>query len=37
MYDLIFKGGAVYDGTGKEPYLADVAVSNGEIVRIGKV
>ena len=37
MYDLLFKNGAVYDGTGKEPYTADVAAVDGEIVAIGRL
>ena len=34
-YDLIVKGGRIVDGTGNPAYYADVAVSNGKIVRIG--
>ena len=35
MYDLIIKGGRVYDGTGKASFDADVAVADGEIVAVG--
>ncbi|NVJ97487.1 MAG: amidohydrolase family protein [Alphaproteobacteria bacterium] len=34
-YDLIIRGGTLYDGTGGEPQKADVAVSDGIIVAIG--
>ena len=33
-YDLVIKGGLVYDGTGSEPRLADIAIANGKIVTI---
>lgn len=35
MYDLIIKNGKIIDGTGKEAYFADVAISDGKIVKIG--
>lgn len=35
MYDLIIRGGTVIDGTGNERFLADVAVSDGIVVKIG--
>ena len=34
-FDLLIRGGLVYDGTGAEPYLADVAVSGGLIAAVG--
>ncbi|HEY6737666.1 MAG TPA: amidohydrolase family protein, partial [Actinopolymorphaceae bacterium] len=34
-YDLLLQGGRVADGTGEEPYAADVAVSDGRIEAIG--
>jgi N-acyl-D-amino-acid deacylase len=37
MYDLIIRGGKIVDGTGREPYLGDVAVSNGLIAAVGEV
>ncbi|MEA4919792.1 MAG: D-aminoacylase [Clostridiaceae bacterium] len=35
MYDLVLKGGLVYDGTGSKPFIADVAVKDGVIAEIG--
>ncbi len=37
MYDLIFKNGSVYDGTGSPPYSAEVAVAGDEIVAVGRL
>ncbi|HJS21013.1 MAG TPA: D-aminoacylase [Steroidobacteraceae bacterium] len=34
-YDLILKGGTVYDGTGNAPVIADVAVRGDRIVKVG--
>lgn len=36
-YDLIIKGGMVYDGNGGAPYAADVAVKDGIIAAIGTI
>lgn len=36
-YDLIIRGGLVHDGSGAEPFLADVAVKDGTIVAIDTV
>jgi len=33
-YDLIIRGGRIVDGTGAPSYRADIAVSNGRIVRL---
>ncbi len=35
MYDVIIKGGTVYDGTGKPGFIADVAIEGGKIAAIG--
>ncbi|MBQ8813759.1 MAG: D-aminoacylase [Lachnospiraceae bacterium] len=35
-YDLVIKNGRVIDGTGSPAYLADVAVKDGKIVRVGR-
>lgn len=34
--DLIVRGGTIVDGTGGDPFDADVAIRNGRIVAIGK-
>ncbi len=34
-YDVIFRNGTVVDGTGAPRYLADVAVADGAIARVG--
>src|SRR5213595_3097766 len=34
-FDVIIKGGTVYDGTGAEPRQADVAIRGDRIVRVG--
>ena len=36
-HDLVIRGGTVVDGTGTEPYTADIAVDGDQIVEIGKV
>ena len=35
MYDLIIRNGTIYDGSGKEPFEADIGVKNGVISKIG--
>ena len=37
MYDLIIKNGTVYDGTGRKPFFADVAIKGNKIVAIGEL
>ena len=37
MYDLLFSGGMVADGTGEAPFPADVAVIDDQIVAIGEL
>jgi N-acyl-D-amino-acid deacylase len=37
MYDVIIKGGTVYDGSGATPRFADVAIRGDKIVKIGKL
>src|SRR5258708_1227697 len=33
-FDLIIRNGMVADGTGREPYVADIAIAGGWIARI---
>ncbi|MGJ8563347.1 MAG: N-acyl-D-amino-acid deacylase family protein [Alphaproteobacteria bacterium] len=35
MYDIIIKNGLIYDGSGGEPYAANVGVKDGKITEIG--
>src|SRR3546814_12940425 len=35
MYDLVIRGGTVVDGSGGEPFVADVAVEGDRIVAVG--
>ena len=35
--DLVIRGGAVIDGTGRDPVEADVAVKDGRIAAVGEV
>ena len=34
-YDLILRGGTIYDGSGKEPFVADLAIKGDVIAAIG--
>lgn len=36
-YDLLIKGGRIYDGSGMPSYLGDVAVRDGRIVETGRI
>jgi len=36
-FDVVLRGGEIFDGTGGEPYIADVAVQDGRIVSVGEV
>ena len=37
IFDLVVRGGLVVDGSGGEPFEADVAVKNGRIAAVGQV
>lgn len=37
MYDLLLKGGRIYDGSGMPSSYADIAISGGRIVEIGRL
>lgn len=36
-YDLILRGGTIYDGSGNKPYVGDVAVNGDKIVALGSL
>jgi len=36
-YDVVIKGGTIYDGLGGTPYVADIGIENGVIKTIGKI
>ena len=36
-YDVVIKNGTVVDGTGRQPYRADVAVQGDRIAEVGKI
>ncbi|MCI4644691.1 MAG: D-aminoacylase [Hyphomonadaceae bacterium] len=37
MHDLVIRGGLVVDGTGAESFVADVAIDDGVVTRVGDV
>ncbi|MBI1407243.1 MAG: amidohydrolase family protein [Caulobacter sp.] len=37
VYDLVIRGGTIYDGSGGAPYPGDVAIKGDRIVALGKV
>ena len=37
QYDLVIRNGRIVDGTGRAGYVADVAIKNDRIVKIGKL
>lgn len=37
MYDILIQNATVMDGSGKEPYTADVAIAGGKIQKIGSI
>jgi N-acyl-D-amino-acid deacylase len=36
-YDLILRGGTIYDGSGGKPYVGDVAVNGDRITAVGNL
>src|ERR1044072_5999717 len=36
-YDILIRGGSVYDGSGKAPVDADIAIADGYVVDIGRI
>ena len=37
MYDSIVRNGTIIDGTGSERYVADIAIKDGKIAKIGQI
>jgi N-acyl-D-amino-acid deacylase len=37
MFDVVIRGGTVFDGRGSEGTVADVAISDGKVVEVGQV
>jgi len=37
VHDLIIRGGTIVDGTGKAPFVGDIAIDGDKIVAVGKV
>src|SRR5437879_1414478 len=37
MYDLVLKGGRIYDGSGMPSFNGDVAIAGGQIVELGRI
>src|SRR3979490_1895081 len=37
QYDVIIRGGTIYDGSGAEPIVADIALRGDRIARIGQL
>jgi len=35
MHDLVIRGGTVVDGSGAQPFVADVAIDGDRIVAVG--
>lgn len=36
-YDIVIHGGAIIDGTGTKAYQSNIGITNGKIVKIGKI
>jgi len=36
-FDIIIKGGAIFDGTGSPSFKADIGISEGKITKIGDI
>jgi N-acyl-D-amino-acid deacylase len=37
MYDLIIRNGTIIDGTGNDRFVADIAIKDGKIAKIGQI
>ena len=36
-YDLVVRDGTIFDGSGADPFVADVAIKDGRIAAVGKI
>ena len=36
-YDIVIRGGQIFDGHGGAPFMSDVAISDGKIVEVGNI
>ena len=37
IHDLVIRNGNIVDGSGKKPFLGDIAIDEGKITRVGEV
>ncbi len=37
IHDLVIRNGNIVDGSGKKPFLGDIAIDDGKITKVGKV
>ncbi len=36
-YDVVIRGGEIIDGTGRDPFTADIAIKDGAIAALGTI
>ena len=37
IHDLVIRNGNIVDGSGKKPFLGDIAIDEGKITKVGEV
>ena len=37
IHDLVIRNGSIVDGSGKKPFLGDIAIDEGKITKVGEV
>jgi N-acyl-D-amino-acid deacylase len=37
MHDLLIKDGNIVDGSGRKPFLGDIAIKDGRVAAVGKL
>jgi N-acyl-D-aspartate/D-glutamate deacylase len=37
MFDCVIRGGTIVDGTGRDPFVGDIAINDGKIAAIGEI